>query len=107
MAGNYPPSSDVIRNLGAGIPGEGGAEVRALLLGDPLHTQSKLAVQDTHRDSQSQNQLGCTLPHLLWLCSAVAFISPSTFKAWKVQNYKTAIPFYSIKRPASCPKNKA
>lgn len=63
MAGNYPPSSDVIRNSRAGTPGEAGAEVRALLPGNPLHTQSKLAVQDTHKDSQSQNRLGCT-PHI-------------------------------------------
>lgn len=63
MAGNYRPSSDVIRNLRAGTPGEAGAEARALLSGDPLHTQCKLAVQDTHKGSQSQNQLACT-PHI-------------------------------------------
>lgn len=38
MAGNYRPSSDVIRNLRAGTPGEAGAEARALMSGDPLHT---------------------------------------------------------------------
>lgn len=106
VAGKYLPSSDVIKTLRAGTPRETGAEVRALLSG----TLCILSANWLYRTSRQR--VTKPKPHLLWLCSAVAFIFPGLKCGWRVQNYKTAIPFLVsetsvIWYSASPPKNKA
>jgi len=70
VAGKYLPSSDVIKNLRAGTPREAGAEARALLSGDPLHTQRKPAAQDKQTKGHKAKSSLAACP-----TSAVALLS--------------------------------